>query len=244
MFLKNIPNFISLLNLFSGILACIFILQGDFTQGFFFVCLGIFFDFFDGLAARLLNVSSPLGVQLDSLADAITSGLAPGLAMFQLLRSKNGIDHSLPMIDANTPYLAYFGLIITLGAAYRLAKFNVDTRQTNSFIGLPTPANALLILSIPLILLYQFDTWFAQLFNQDWVLIALSIISVYLMNAEIRLFSLKIKSFKIKENKLSLFFLLTCIVLLLQLHFIGLFLIIPFYVLLSLLVNSWKKSSE
>ncbi len=241
MFKKNIPNFISLLNLLSGIIACIFILQGDFTQGFFFVCLGIFFDFFDGFAARLLKVSSDLGVQLDSLADATTSGLAPALAMFQLLRSENRIDHSFPMIEASTPWYAYIGLIIGLGAAYRLAKFNVDTRQTDSFIGLPTPANALFILSIPMIMLYQFDAWLIPLFNQNWFLISLSILSVVLMNVELPLFSLKIKSFNLKDNGLVAVFLFICIILLLWLKFIGLFFIVPIYVILSLLKLNKKQ---
>lgn len=241
---RNIPNFISLLNLLSGIIACIFILQGDFTQGFFFVCLGIFFDFFDGLAARLLKVSSELGVQLDSLADATTSGLAPALAMFQLLRSENGIDHTLPIIDASTPWYAYIGLLIGLGAAYRLAKFNVDTRQTDSFIGLPTPANALFILSIPMIMLYQFDNWLIPLFNQNWFLITISILSVLLMNAELPLFSLKIKSLNLKENWLVVAFLSVCIALLMWLEFIGLFFIIPLYVVLSLLkLNKYNETN-
>lgn len=232
---KNIPNFISLLNLLSGILACIFILQGDFTVGFFFVCLGIFFDFFDGFAARLFNVSSALGIQLDSLADATTSGLAPALAMFQLLRSENGIDHSFPIIDASTPWFAYIGLLIGLGAAYRLAKFNVDTRQTDSFIGLPTPANALFILSIPMIMMYQFDTWLVAVLNQTWVLVGISILSIVAMNAKLSLFSLKIKSLRIEDNWLVVLFLFVCTSLLLWFKFIGLFFIIPLYIIISIL---------
>jgi len=239
---RNIPNFFSLLNLLSGIIACIFILQGDFTQGFFFVCLGIFFDFFDGLAARLLKVSSELGVQLDSLADATTSGLAPALVMFQLMKSENGIDMSHPNIDGSTPWFAYIGLVIALGAAYRLAKFNVDTRQTDSFIGLPTPANTLFILSIPMIMLHHLDTWIAQLLNQNWMLIGISLLSVVVMNAEIPLFSLKLKSFNLNDNWFVFSFLIVCLLLLISLQFVGLFIIIPFYVLLSILKNTSAKS--
>ena len=137
---KYVPNFLTLLNLFCGCIAIIFITQKNFQFAFFFVSLGIFFDFFDGFFARLFQVSSPLGLQLDSLADMITSGLVPGFTMFVLLAT----------FDIETTELfPYLGFVITLGACYRLANFNIDVRQSDSFIGLPTPANALLILSLP-----------------------------------------------------------------------------------------------
>ena len=130
---KHIPNLITLLNLFSGCIAFVYASQENFEMAFFFVCLGIFFDFFDGFFARLFNVSSPLGLQLDSLADMVTSGVVPGFVMFKMLTNSVNSDPSLI-------YLPYFGFIITLGSCYRLANFNIDTRQTDSFIGLPTPA--------------------------------------------------------------------------------------------------------
>jgi CDP-diacylglycerol---serine O-phosphatidyltransferase len=132
-FKKHIPNIITLGNLFCGCIAIIFVSRLDFEKAFFFVCLGIFLDFFDGFFARLFKVSSPLGLQLDSLADMVTSGLVPGYVMYQLFQSKQ-----YDTVEINP--ISVFGFIITLGACYRLANFNIDTRQTNSFIGLPTPA--------------------------------------------------------------------------------------------------------
>ena len=125
-------------------MAVIFALEGNMKLTALFVCLGIFFDFFDGLLARKLNVQSELGVQLDSLADMVTSGLVPGLVLFHLL----GLAPQPVLGDFYL--LPYFGLLVTLASAYRLAKFNISTNQSDAFIGLPTPANTLLIISLPL----------------------------------------------------------------------------------------------
>ena len=142
----SIPNFITLLNLFSGCIAVIYALEGNMKLTALFVCIGIFFDFFDGLLARKLKVQSELGVQLDSLADMVTSGLVPGLVLFHLF----GL---APQASWDTQgFLPYVGLFVTLASAYRLAKFNISTNQSDSFIGVPTPANALLIISLPSIL--------------------------------------------------------------------------------------------
>ena len=122
-------------------------MQANFMAAFACVCLGIFFDFFDGFFARLLKVSSSLGLQLDSLADMVTSGVVPGLVMYTMLVESAGNSTTL-----FAQYMPYFGFVITLASCYRLANFNIDVRQSDSFIGLPTPANALLILSLPLIL--------------------------------------------------------------------------------------------
>ena len=149
---KHIPNIITLLNLFCGCIALVFAFQQEFLLAFYFVCLGIFFDFFDGFFARLFKVSSPLGLQLDSLADMITSGIVPGVIMFQMLLKSFGEERiiSVSSWDNSVMILPFLGFIITLGACYRLANFNIDTRQTDSFIGLPTPANTLYIISLPL----------------------------------------------------------------------------------------------
>lgn len=137
---KHVPNTITLLNLLCGCIALVFVSRGDFMIGFAFVGLGIFLDFFDGFFARLFKVSSPLGLQLDSLADMVTSGVVPGYVMYLMLAGLT-----------ENPYLPFVGFAITLGACYRLANFNIDTRQSDSFIGLPTPANALFFLSLPLV---------------------------------------------------------------------------------------------
>jgi CDP-diacylglycerol--serine O-phosphatidyltransferase len=230
---KHIPNFITLLNLFCGCIALVYISQFNFKMAFYFVCLGIFLDFFDGFFARLFKVSSPLGLQLDSLADMVTSGVVPGFVMYNLLLQSQGVS-ALSII----PFL---GFIITLGACYRLANFNIDTRQTDSFIGLPTPANALFILSLPLVLKYSNSLIALEILTNHAVLLLITLFSAYIMNAEIPLFSLKIKDFSFKKNALQIFFLGLSILLLVAFQYLGIAFIIITYVLLSVINNKWLK---
>ncbi len=238
---QHIPNAITLLNLSSGLLAIIAIFKGYYDEAFLFVCLGIFFDFWDGFFARKFKVSGALGLQLDSLADVITSGVVPGLMMFKLLLDIQEDDSSKYYLTEDFYYMGfvpYLGFIITLASAYRLAKFNIDTRQTDSFIGLPTPANALFIMSIPMI---QFDgthEWLVNALFNPFVLLGISIVSAFMLNAEIPLFSLKIKEFSLEKNKLQFFFLALSFVLLLVLGFTALPLIILSYVVLSVFNNT------
>ena len=226
---KHIPNIITLLNLFCGCIALVSIAKDDYYSAFLFVCLGIFLDFFDGFFARLLKVSSPLGLQLDSLADMITSGVVPGYVMFTML--------DLITLDSYVPYV---GFVITLGACYRLANFNIDERQTDSFIGLPTPANALFFLSLPLI---SKSMLIIELFTNLYFMIGISLLSAYIMNAEIPLFSLKIKKMNLKDDALQVVFLLLSIVLLACFRFSGIPLIIMIYVLLSIINNKFLKAA-
>ena len=230
---KHIPNLITLLNLFSGCIALVYASEENFEMAFFFVCLGIFFDFFDGFFARLFNASSPLGLQLDSLADMVTSGVVPGFVMFKMLTNSVNSDPSLI-------YLPYFGFIITLGSCYRLANFNIDTRQTDSFIGLPTPANAIFILSLPLILKNTDSLILLELLTNSWVLLFVTLVSAFILNAEIPLFALKIKKFNFKDNALQIVFLLISLLLLAVFKFSGVALIIVFYVMLSMIINRIK----
>ena len=234
---KHIPNIITLLNLLCGCIALVFAGEANFEMAFFFVCLGIFFDFFDGFFARLFHVSSPLGLQLDSLADMVTSGVVPGFVLFKMLSNSVNSDPSLM-------YLPYLGFIITLGSCYRLANFNIDTRQTDSFIGLPTPANALFILSLPLLLKNSDSLIVLELLINPWILLFISMLSAFILNAEIPLFALKIKKFNLKDNALQLFFLLISILLLAYLQFAGVALIIVFYVLLSIITNKFKANKS
>ena len=226
----HIPNLITLLNLFSGCIALVYASEANFEMAFFFVCLGIFFDFFDGFFARLFNVSSPLGLQLDSLADMVTSGVVPGFVMFKMLT--NSVSSNPSLI-----YLPYLGFIITLGSCYRLANFNIDTRQTDSFIGLPTPANAIFILSLPLILKNTDSLILLELLTNCWVLLMVTLVSAFILNAEIPLFALKIKKFNFKDNALQILFLLVSLLLLIVFKFSGVALIIVFYVMLSVIMN-------
>lgn len=246
---RQIPNYITLLNLLCGCIATIFAVQNNLETAALFVVLGIGFDFFDGLAARLLNAQSELGLQLDSLADMVTSGVVPGIVMYQLLAQVFGkpfyvIPDSWSMDQVITgfdmSYISLIGLAITLASAYRLAKFNIDTRQTTSFIGLPTPANTLMIVSLPLILKYEQQPWITELIINKWFLIVLTIISCYLLNAEIPLFALKFKTWGFKENKIRYAFLIIAVLLILLLKFLALPCLILLYVLMSLLSKDTK----
>lgn len=223
---KHLPNTLTLLNLFSGCLAVVAVADHNFQMAFFWVCLGIFFDFFDGFFARLFQVSGPLGLQLDSLADMVTSGVAPGYVMYSMFEKTQGCD-----------YMSYVGFIITLGACFRLANFNIDTRQTDSFIGLPTPANALFFMSLPLI---PQSLLVIELFSNPWFLLVLSLLSAYVMNAELPLFSLKVKNFSFSKYKLQIFFLALSVLLLIGLQVSALPIIIVTYVLLSVVDNKFK----
>jgi len=234
---KHIPNLITLLNLFSGCIALVYASEANFEMAFLFVCLGIFFDFFDGFFARLLNISSPLGLQLDSLADMITSGVVPGFVMFKMLTNSVNSDPSLI-------YLPYLGFIITLGSCYRLANFNIDTRQTDSFIGLPTPANAIFILSLPLILKNTDSILALEMLTNHWILLFISVISAFILNAQIPLFTLKIKKLNFKDNALQIVFLLISLLLLIVFKFSGVALIIVFYIILSVIINKIKVNKS
>ena len=229
---KHIPNIITLLNLFCGCIAIVMTAELHFQMAFYFVCLGIFFDFFDGFFARKFGVSGPLGVQLDSLADMVTSGVAPGFVMFCMLSIND---------FSTSNYFPYLAFIITLGACYRLAKFNIDTRQSDSFIGLPTPANALLIMSLPLIIKYNSINFIGDLLSNKWFLLVIIVFSAFVMNAEIPLFSLKIKDFSFQKYKLQLGFLLISVLLILTLQFLAIPLIIITYVLLSVMNSLLTK---
>jgi CDP-diacylglycerol--serine O-phosphatidyltransferase len=231
---KHIPNLITLINLFCGCIAVVFVSEANYEMAFYFVCLGIFFDFFDGFFARLFKVSSPLGLQLDSLADMVTSGVAPGYVMYTMFVNSA---HEL----GTNPAIPFLGFIVTLGSCYRLANFNIDTRQTDSFIGLPTPANSLFILSLPLVLKFSYSLFMLEILTNQWVLLIITLCSAYILNAEIPLFSLKVKKINLKDNALQVIFLLISIVLVVLLHYIAIPLIIIFYVLLSIVNNTFLK---
>ena len=235
---KHIPNIITLLNLFCGCIALVFVSKDQFEMAFYFVCLGIFLDFFDGFFARLFKVSGPLGLQLDSLADMVTSGVVPGFVMFKMMQSS-----SVYMNEGYLQLFPYLGFIITLGSCFRLAKFNIDTRQTDSFIGLPTPANALFILSLPLVLEHYSGESLTvlEILTEKWVLLLISLFSAYILNAEIPLFSLKIKKFNFKDNALQIIFLISAILFLFFLDYLAIPLVIIFYVFLSVINNKFLK---
>lgn len=218
----------------------------------FFILLGIIFDFFDGFAARLLHVSGELGKQLDSLADMVTSGVAPAMIMFKLLEQSqeqtswyqefsSTISSWIPTDDNTIYFFPYISLLIALGAAYRLANFNIDTRQSNSFIGVPTPAMTMVIASLPLILTYSDIQIAINLAQNKYILIIITILFTLLMNAELPLFSLKFKNFSIKDNIIVYVFLIVSVLLILVLQFVAIPIIIIIYIFLSLFIHFFKK---
>ena len=231
---RHIPNIITLLNLFCGCIALVFASKLNFEMAFYFVSLGIFLDFFDGFFARLFNVAGPLGLQLDSLADMVTSGVVPGFVMFCLLKEAQNP-------EAASELIPFLGFIITLGSCYRLANFNIDTRQTDSFIGLPTPANTLFIISLPLVIKYSDSMVIFDILTNQWILLVITLFSAYILNAEIPLFSLKIKDFTFKKNALQIVFLSLCVLLLVFLQYLAIPLVIISYVLLSVINNKFLK---
>lgn len=242
---RHIPNIVTLLNLFSGCIALIFAVYGNFIAATIFVFLGIFFDFFDGLLARKLNVQSPLGIQLDSLADMVTSGVVPGIIMFKLISlTVDAPDYAAYSDDWNSIFywqgfklsvLPLIGLLIPLASAYRLAKFNLDEDQQTYFKGLPVPANTLVILSLPLILEYQNSDLMNSIIINKWFLIGLTLLSCYLLNSNIKLFALKFKDWSFKSNATRYIFLIMGVVTLIVFRFAGVPLIIALYIILSLL---------
>lgn len=229
---KHIPNAITCCNLFSGCISCTMAVQGEFVWALAFIVLGAVFDFFDGMAARLLKVSSPMGVEMDSLADDVTFGFAPALMIFCFFKQL-----ALPACLAPVaPYLPYTAFLIAVFSALRLAKFNIDTRQTTSFIGLPTPANALFWAS----LIAGGGEWVKSL-NYGWFLIlGLILLMSYLLVSEIKMFSLKFKRIAWRANRRRYIFIAVALPML-SLGVVAAVPIIAWYVILSVYLLVMKK---
>ncbi len=238
---RHIPNILTLLNLFSGMVACVFALKGFLIEASFFIFLGIFFDFFDGFFARILGVQGELGKQLDSLSDLVTSGVAPSFIVFYLLEGNTDFSRVMEYQGQSWNSLAFLSFLLALGASYRLANFNIDKRQSDSFIGLPTPAMALVVVSLPLILKYSSFEEIKTLVIHPFFLVPLIFLLSYLMNAEIPLFALKFKDFSWKNNWFRWVFLGISIVLLIGLQAVAIPIIILFYILFSVILNRIKS---
>jgi len=214
---KHIPNTITCLNLFSGCIGVLFALKGEFLFTFYCVLASGIFDFFDGMVARLLHVKSDIGKELDSLADVISFGFLPGAVLYKLLEASTVND-----------YLPYLGFVVTAFSALRLAKFNIDDRQTSEFIGLNTPMNAFFVMSLPFI-----GEDYPEWVYRPWVLLVVIIAVSLLLVSEIRLFSMKLSSLGWNENKFKYIFLLVAVLLLSILGFLALPLILLSYFVFS-----------
>lgn len=240
---QNIANYITSLNLICGSIAIYYLYEGEFMTAVFLILAAAVFDFADGFVARLLHVKSALGVQLDSLADMISFGLAPGVAMFQLLKMSLAVwTFHLPEY---TPFIAF---LIPVFSAWRLAKFNIDERQTDHFIGLPTPANALVIVSfLPMAGRYfespllPFGDFMFLLVTHPFVLMAATISLSYLLVSNVPLIAMKFKSFGWKENRIRYIFIITSLLLILLFYFVAIPFIIILYIVLSL-IDFFNKS--
>ena len=241
---KHIPNLITLGNLFCGSLAIVKSFEGNLIWAAYFVGIALVFDFLDGFMARLLKVSSAIGKDLDSLADMVTFGVVPGIIMYHSIYNSLYADDSGAFIqyrmDPNPSsfYLPYLAFVIIIFSAVRLAKFNNDQRQSATFIGLPTPANAMVICSIPLINQFQSNSGLINLWiTNPFFLIGLSFVLSALLVAEIPLFALKFSNFKWADNQMKFIFILVSALLLVLLKFIALPLIIFLYILTSIVNN-------
>lgn len=226
---RHIPNFATACNLFSGCIAAVMAFQANYEAAILFIILGATFDFFDGMLARLFHVSGPLGKELDSLADDITFGFAPSVIVFSLFKEVQYPAFMQSMADI-FPYTAF---IIAVFSALRLGKFNIDPRQSSSFIGLPTPANALFWGSL---VVGGHSFLISDAFNALYLFVLVLLMS-YLLVAELPMFSLKFKNLSWKDNKISYIFLLVCIPLLVIFRISGFAAIILWYILLSLLTK-------
>lgn len=225
---KHIPNAITCCNLFSGCIACVMAFNLEFELAMAFIVLGAIFDFFDGMVARLLKVSSPMGVQIDSLADDITFGLAPATIVFVYMRDCLYYPESMGVLADILPYTAF---LIAVFSAYRLAKFNVDTRQTNTFIGLPTPANALFWSS----LIAGGMQWIYDL-HYGWLFLVMLIgLFSYFLVSEIPMFSLKFKNLSWRCNSTRYIFLLGSLPMLI-LGYLAPVAIITWYLIFSIVI--------
>jgi CDP-diacylglycerol--serine O-phosphatidyltransferase len=234
---KHIPNTLTTLNLVCGLISISLVMQNRLVWAAVFIFIAAVFDYLDGTAARLLKAYSELGKQLDSLADLVSFGVAPGLIIFQLLsiHCSNGCN-----ILERWNIVPYLALMIPVCSALRLAKFNIDPRQEVNFIGLPTPANAIFFASIPMIIYIQGRIhtfieldFLAALFSNPRVLSVLAIVFSYLLISEFRLFSMKFKSMAWKENQHRYIFLILSLVLLLIFSISAVPMVILAYLLLS-----------
>ena len=229
---KHIPNFLTLLNLLSGCMAIVAISGGELVQASWWIILAAIFDLLDGLMARLLDATSEIGKQLDSLADVVSFGVAPGFILYSLIG--NTSIASFNNSDAYTVW-AYAGFLIPAFAALRLAKFNIDDEQKYDFKGLPTPVTALFVLSIPIALNCEMIVipWLNSFYSNPWALIGISLALSALMISPLKLFSLKFRSIQWKHNRARVIIIVTGLALFFSFRFASVPFIIILYILLS-----------
>ena len=223
---KHIPNLLTISNLICGCTALYLSFQGELVFTAYLIGLATIFDFMDGAAARLLNISNPIGKQLDSLSDMVSFGLVPGSVVFHLLE------------ESTLSQFSFIALLIPVFSAFRLAKFNVDENQNENFIGLPTPANCLVFVSIPLITTFNSESTIAYLFEIPEILLIITILMSLALVSRINMFSLKFKNLKFQDNKFRFFLITMSIILLTWLEFSAIPIIILLYIMISIVKTS------
>lgn len=223
---QHIPNILTLFNALCGCVGISLIAEGQILIACFLVFVALFFDYFDGFAARLLGVQSEIGKQLDSLADAITFVVLPAF-----------IAQSLWIKNNSSDFFTYFPFLLALFSILRLAKFNIDARQTDSFIGVPTPANAMLWASFPLILHYQHSDFAENILTNSHFLMFLIVLMSFLLVAELPLFALKFKDFSWKNNKMKFVFMLLSLITIVLFQFWAIPIVILLYVVFSIFTH-------
>lgn len=221
---KHIPNAVTCLNLFSGCLGIVFAFQGELKSASYAILVAAILDFLDGMLARLLKAYSDIGKELDSLADVVSFGVLPSVLIYQLFLQS-------PQVDAWSSWISYSAFLIAVFSALRLAKFNIDVRQSDNFIGLPTPANALLISSFPFII--DRGSFLSSYILNPFFLLLFSIAMGVLLVSEIPLISLKFKNIELKQNLLRYILIFSSLVLLVLFKFAAVPLIIILYLLIS-----------
>lgn len=229
---KYVPNFITCLNLFCGLLSIVYSFEGHLEISAILIIVAAVFDFFDGMSARLLNAYSEMGKQLDSLADMVSFGVAPAVILYMMHLQYYGA-FSIFELSPSAILVASSAFLVAIFSALRLAKFNVDERQVNSFYGLPTPANALLIISYPLIIKYS-DSY-PEIINNPCFLLSQALFSSIMLVADIPMFSLKFKNLKFKENQIRFVFIIISLILLVTLKIVAIPAIIISYIVISIL---------
>jgi CDP-diacylglycerol---serine O-phosphatidyltransferase len=224
---KQIPNMITGFNLVSGCISIVLSFSHQYEWAIIAIFMAAVFDFFDGFAARLLKVSSPIGVEMDSLADVVSFGVSPAMILFCYMIEMT----TQQGVSGWQSYLPYFVFIVPMFSAFRLAKFNLDTRQTESFLGLPTPANAMFLSTLVILP----ESW--GFIHNSYTLLVIAIITSLLLVSEIPLFSLKIKNLSWKDNKIKFIFLAGALVIMGFLTVISIPFVILWYIILSVINN-------
>lgn len=217
--IRHLPNFLTCCNLLCGCFGIVFVLEGREIPAAYFVWLAGVFDFFDGFAARMLKVTSSIGKELDSLADAVSFGVLPALVMYKMIST-----------SSDSSALPYIGFTIAVFSALRLAIFNVDETQRDSFRGLNTPANTIFITSLPL-LYDRVGRWLYE----PAVLVTITLLFSFLLVSRIEFFAFKFKTFRWEDNKMRFTFLLLAVLLLISLQYLAVPIVILLYIVFSLL---------